>query len=917
MPERDDSLNDVKARLQEKFSKDYEQYYVVDLFKRKGFVRKKCDCCGKHFWTLDPARTRCDDQPCSPYTFIGDPPTKTKLDYISAWTKVADFFRSNGHAIIPRYPVVARWRPDLYFTVASIIDFQRIEGGKVVFELPTNPLVVPQMCLRFNDLATVGVNGKHNSSFCMVGQTAIANEEGYWKDRCIDLDFELLTKVLGIPEKEITFIEGVWVGYGAFGYCMDYFARGLELGNAVFTAFEGDLTHYTEMREKVIDMGAGLERLAWMTRGTPTSYDVTFEPILKRMREASPVEYDHDLFLKYSKVAGALNVDDFPDLSEARKMIANTIGVSASDLTQKLAPVEALYAVADHSRTLLFAIADGLLPSNVGGGYNLRVVFRRAQSFIQRYGFKFDLVDAINWHIDALKGMYPELEQHRGDVSEVLDVEAKRYGSATERVSKTIAGLSGSKKQLGTEDLVRLYDSDGITPEQLVQAGLNVTIPDDFYQRVVSKHVLQKAEDKGPKYDISDLPNTRVLYYEDVNLFEFDAEVLRAYDDGFVVLDKTAFYPRGGGQEPDHGTIDGRKVGEVIKYGAIVLHKLPGAPPAIGSTVHGIVDSVRRQKIKRIHTATHILNGASRQVLGPWVWQHSAFKEANYGRLDITHFAHLTDAEIHKIEDVANDVVMRNLPVTISNLPRRVAEEKYGFRIFQGGVVPSGTLRIVNIADWDVQACGGTHVKTTGEVGLIKIVKTERIQDGVERLDFVAGYSAVAYVQDMYTTIGKSSSILGTQRENVVKVTEELKQKFDESSRKERLLGERLVESSVGQLISSAKPVKGVKVYLSSDPDMTEELIVSQGQKSVAADSKLVYINASPRGTAARVTCFVGKSAVEMGVSADAIVRAVAKVLGGAGGGTKEFAQGGGPKADRMNQASETVYDKVSELVRS
>lgn len=909
-------MDEVKARLQQKFSKDYEQYYAVDLFKRKGFVRKKCENCGKHFWTLDANRTRCDDQPCSPYTFIGDAPTKTKLDYISTWKKVEEFFRSKGHAIIPRYPVVARWRPDLYFTVASIIDFQRIEGGKVVFELPTNPLVVPQMCLRFNDLATVGVNGKHNSSFCMIGQTAIANKEGYWKDRCIDLDFELLTKVLGIPEEEVSFIEGVWVGYGAFGYCMDYFARGLELGNAVFTAFEGDLTNYSEMKEKVIDMGSGLERLAWITQGTPTSYDVTFESVLKRMREISPVHYDHDLFLRYSRVAGALNVDDYPDLSEARKMIAKTIGVPATDLTEKLAPVEALYAVADHSRTLLFAIADGLLPSNVGGGYNLRVVFRRAQSFIQRYGFKFDLVDTINWHIDQLREMFPELEQHRGDVSEVLEVEASRYASSMERVSKTISSLSGSKKQLGTDDLVRLYDSDGITPEQLVQAGLNVVVPDDFYQRVVSKHVLQKAEDKGPKYDTSDVPNTRLLYYEDADLFEFDARVLKVYEDGFVALDQTAFYPRGGGQEPDHGTLDGKKVEDATKYGGVVLHKLEGRPPLAGSTVHGIVDSVRRQRIKRIHTATHILNGASRQVLGPWVWQHSAFKEANYGRLDITHFAHLSDAEIQKIEDVANDIVMRNLPVTISNVPRRIAEEKYGFRIFQGGVVPSGVLRIVNISDWDIQACGGTHTKTTGEVGLIKIVKTERIQDGVERLDFVAGYPAVTYVQEMYSMIGRSSSVLGTQRENIVRVAEELKQKLEETSKREKVLGERLVAASISEAVASARQVKTVKVYLSTDSEMDEELIVSQGQKCVKADPRLVYLSISLRGKAARITCFVGEDAVSSGVSADAVVRATAKVLGGSGGGSRSFAQGGGPKTEMMGEATKAVYDTVSGLVQ-
>jgi alanyl-tRNA synthetase len=664
-------------------------------------------------------------------------------------------------------------------------------------------------------------------------------------------------------------------------------------------------------------MGSGLERLAWITQGTPTSYDITFASVLKRMKEVSPVDYDQDLFLRYSRVAGALNVDDFPNLSEARGMIAKTLGVSTSDLTEKLAPVEALYAVADHSRTLLFAIADGLLPSNVGGGYNLRVVFRRAQSFIQRYGFKFDLIDAINWHIDQLSEMFPELEQHRGDVSEVLDVEAGRYGSAMERVSKTISGLSGSKKELGTDDLVKLYDSDGITPEQLVQAGLNVTVPDDFYQRVVSKHTLQKNEEKGPKFDITDVPNTRLLYYEDVDTFEFDAQVLKKYEGGFVALDQTAFYPRGGGQEPDHGTIDGKKVEDVIKYGGVVLHKFTAETLDVGSKVHGVVDSVRRQRIKRIHTATHILNGASRQVLGPWVWQHSAFKEADYGRLDITHFAHLNDQQIQKIEDVANDIVMKNLPVTITNVPRMVAEGKYGFRIFQGGVVPSGTLRIVNIADWDVQACGGTHVRTTGEVGLIKITRAERVQDGVERLHFVAGYSAVEYVQEMDSTIGRSSAALNTQRENIVKVLEELQQKLEETSRREKSLGEKLVAASLPEVLSSARSVKGVKVYLSNGQEMNEDLIVSQGSKCVTADPSLVYVSLSPRGSAARVVCFVGKAAIGQGVAADAVVRGIAKILGGSGGGTKEFAQGGGPRAENIEEASKAVYDLVSGLVRS
>ena len=402
----------------------------MDLFKRRGFTRKQCENCGKNFWTQRPERRICDDSTCSPYTFIGDPPTKKRLDYISSWRVVERFFVKNGHTSIERYPVVSRWRPDLFFTVASIVDFQRVEAGKVVFELPYNPLVVPQMCLRFNDIPSVGVSGKHGTSFCMVGQTALANKEGYWKDRCIDLDFEMLTKEFGIPEHEVSFIESVWVGAGAFGYCLEYFVRGLELGNAVFTAYEGDPSNYTEMKDKVVDMGAGLERFSWMTQGTPTSYDSTFAPVLAKMQEECKVEYDRDLFERYSKLAGTMNLDEYPTLAEARKVIAKSLHVEPEVISKQLGPIEAMYAIADHTRTLLFAIADGLPPSNVGGGYNLRVLFRRAQSFIQRYRFKLDILDVVNWQIDHLAKMYPELEEHRDDVAKVLAVETTRYGTS-------------------------------------------------------------------------------------------------------------------------------------------------------------------------------------------------------------------------------------------------------------------------------------------------------------------------------------------------------------------------------------------------------------------------------------------------------------------------------------------------------
>ncbi len=897
-------MNDKKDALRAKFSADYKRYYLVDLFKREGFVRKKCENCGKYFWTLDPERKRCDDQPCSPYTFIGRPPTSRRFSYVEAWKAVESFFVKNGHASVKRYPVVSRWRPDLYFTVASIIDFQRVEGGKVVFELPTNPLVVPQMCLRFNDVPTVGVNGKHGTSFCMIGQTALANREGYWKDRTIDLDFQLLTKTFGIPKEEISFDEGVWMGYGAFGYSLQYNVRGLETGNAVFTAFEGSPEKYVPLKERVVDMGAGLERLTWLSQGTPTAYDAYFAPVLKKMKEENRLEYDEALFRRYAALAGDINLDEYRDLDEARVKIAKALGAGVSDLTKQFGALEAMYAIADHSRTLLFAIADGMLPSNSGGGYNLRMVFRRARNFINYFGFKLDIPTLVSWHVDQLRSMYPELEGHRSDVTKVLEVEESRFSSSSERVSKIVASISSEGKPLSTDDLVRLYDSDGVTPEQLIEAGAKVSLPEGFYEKVQARHLTRKVEEPAPQFDTRQVPPTKLWYYEEGAPMDFQARVVKVFEGRYVVLNRTVFYPRGGGQEPDRGTIGEAKVVDIEKYGDVVLHRIEGKPPRAGTLVKCRVDPRRRRRVTQIHTATHIINGSSRQVLGPWVWQHSAFKEEDYGRIDITHFSHLTEAEVQKIEDLANEIVRKDLRVRNTFMPRQDAEKKYGFRLYQGGVVPGKLVRVVDIGGWDIEACGGTHARSTGEVGLIKITKAERVQDGVERLEFVAGEAAIEYMHRMDSELRELSSVLGTQRGNLPKVAKSILGELEAARAREKSLGQAMVELSSAGVGSGAKTIEGAKLYVSKNPPLGEDQIIAQGQKSVSSDPSLIYLTIFTAGKSARIICFVGSEARGAGHSAAEIVKKLAPVLGGSGGGSPTFAQGGGPMTDKIEEAA-------------
>ena len=459
-------------------------------------------------------REFCPEPPCSTYTFLGDPPTKRRIGYVEAWRLIESFFVERGHTSIKRYPVVCRWRPDLYFTVASIVNFQRIEGGRVVFELPANPLIVPQVCLRFNDIPSVGVTGRHYTSFCMIGQHSIADGQGYWKDRCIDLDFELLVRVFGVPKEEIIFVEDVWLGYGAFGYSLEYHVRGLELGNAVFTEFVGEPSDAVEMKEKVVDMGAGLERFSWLSTGKPTSYDTTFDYALPKLLARCKVGYDEDLLLRYYKQSSGF------DYKEGKTSIK--VGEEVDALRRKIEPLQALYALLDHTRTLTFAIADGGLPSNVAGGYNLRVILRRALSILERFRFDVTLSELIELHILGLAHIYPELSEHRDEIKTILSVEEQKYLKTKERIAKIIEKLKRESKPLTEERVITLYESEGIQPEELVKHNIVPAVPEDFYKKITEKHLgARVAQLEKPRLYLNTLPPTLLLFYSDEKMLRF------------------------------------------------------------------------------------------------------------------------------------------------------------------------------------------------------------------------------------------------------------------------------------------------------------------------------------------------------------------------------------------------------------
>jgi alanyl-tRNA synthetase len=895
--------------LRRKFSEDYARYYKVALFGQEGFVRRQCTNCGKFIWTASDA-SLCPE--CEGYTFIGRPPTTVRKDYTSAWASIEKYFVDRGHTSVKRYPVVARWRPDLYFTVASIIDFQRVESGKIIFDLPANPLIVPQVSLRFNDIENVGVTGRHYSSFCMVGQHAINNAQGYWKDRTIELDYGLLTGPFGIPKEEITFVEDVWLGYGAFGYSLEYFVRGLEIGNAVFTEFEGSPDNYVVMPHPIVDMGAGLERFTWITHGTPTSYEAVFGPVYENTIKRLDLHPDHKLMKEYYSLAGSLDVTEVKDPVAAKEAIAGKLGLSGKDLDVQIAPLEAAFSLLDHSRTLLFAIVDGALPSNVAGGYNLRVLFRRAQNFIDRYGWNVTMAELAALHAEFLKPMYPELAEGVGSVEEIFEVEGRRYEASKARVSSIVQQLQKSKKSPSLEDLIRLYDSEGVTPELLKESGLSIGVPADFYLKVTDRHIVQKQAEERPLYDTTGLPKTIPLFYEERSLFEFDGKVLKSFKGDAIVLDQTAFYPRSGGQEPDLGTIDGVPVVDVIKYGDVIVHVLKGKAPAEGEVVHGRVDQVRRGILMRHHTATHIVNGAARQVLGPWVWQHSAYKDIDKARLDITHHSHLTREEMLKIEEVANQVVRENIVVDLQVLPRSVAEQKYGFRLYQGGVIPAKDLRVQKIGDFDVEACGGTHCSRTGDVGYIKLLKAERLQDGVERLEFAAGGPAVKYSAEQESRVLGVAEQFQTQPEQIVSMVGSLREGNDQLKKRYKSVSKELSTQMAANIAHLSEDIGGVRLLFLDADYYDDQAHIAMGEQIIEKRPEVVYVGVAKLNGRCRLIVFAGEKARASGVDASALVKESSKLLGGSGGGSAKMAQGGG----EIPTTTQPLRDLITRLIR-
>ncbi len=773
-------MNDkeIKKKFKIKAQKEYKKYYPVNALNKLGFERNKCRKCGTYFWSTGK-RNICDNAPCSGgFRFINDSPAKKKMGYIETWKSFSRLFKKLGYKEIKRYPVVSRWNPNTDFTIASIAAFQPfVVSGEV--EPPANPLIIPQLCFRTVDIDNVGISGgAHYTLFCMVGQHTFMPPKKYDMNKYLEDIHTWLSKGLGLKNREITYHEDAWAGGGNFGSSMEFFSRGLELGNQVYMQFEKVNAKERELPIKVLDMGMGLERNAWFSQGSSTSYESTFPNVVKKLKEISGIKVDNNLMKRFLPYSSYLNIDEVDNIDKTWKFVAGKVSMDVKELKENVLPLAALYSIAEHSRALLVTINDGALPSNVGGFYNLRALLRRTLSFIDQYEWNVDLAEICKLHAAYLKPLFPELNKNLDEVVKILNVEKSKYNSTKQKTRHILKGLL--KKEITGNKLLELYDSQGISPEivreQAEKFGKEVKVPENFYVRVSNLHEKKEKKkwEERRELNLRGVKETEALYFGNYKKSEVVASVLKVIGKN-VVLDKTIAYPTSGGQIHDIGSIKGNKILEVFKQGNVIIHLLKDKPKfKVGDKVKIKIDLERRKQLAQNHTATHIVNAAARKVLGNHINQAGAKKNVEKAHIDLTHYQSLSNDELSKIEKEANKIVSRKIAIKKSFMPRNKAEKRYGFSIYQGGVPIGKDLRIVDIKNLDVECCGGTHLDNTKEVGKIKILKSSKISDSVIRIEFVAGRAALKEISKESVLLKDVASLLKVSKNQVPGRAEEI-----------------------------------------------------------------------------------------------------------------------------------------------
>ena len=917
----------------------FEREFELDFFKDNHYIRKVCTKCKAGFWTLDTGAELCGDSQCNGYSFIFNPLIKGKYDLNSMRRRFLDFFVKNDHAEVEPYPVVARWRDDIYLTIASIADFQpHVTSGLV--KPPANPLTISQPCIRLNDLDNVGRSGRHLTEFEMMAHHVFNNpgKEIYWKEDTVRYCSELFTEDLGIPAESITYREDPWFGGGNAGPALEVVAGGLELATLVFMNMIKDPNgenvvggdRYSKMDTYIVDTGYGLERFVWMSNGAPTIYEAIYPELIADIFDLAGIEHDLEDDRHREMVAGHVNLCGQVDIStplhlkEMRKILARNMQkkgyeTSYDEIVRKMVPLENAYIVADHTRTLAFMLGDGIVPSNIKAGYLARLLLRRCLRLLDELDGAIEIEWIMDRHMDML-GNFPHITKNRDLIMDILSREEKRYGKTLEKGKGMVGRMleeKGGKKYLPLEKLLDLYDSHGIHPnivkKVMEEKGEDFDVPDRFSSLLAERHSESKAEEEEMEI-IREYPETDKVFYRDEYVRECRA-VLIAVDDYGLVFDRTIFYPEGGGQPGDHGTIEFKGVTvpiiDAMKSRGIVFHPVPedykGELPSPGDEVTMRIDWERRIALMRHHTSTHVILGAARSVLGPHVWQQGAQKFPERARFDISHYKRITPQELDEIERVANRTVLEGRPVKKKWFTLDEAMDEYGSQLFQGGAPKGNNIRVVEIEEWDREACAGTHVDNTHELGMIKMIRNERLQDGIERLEYAAGTAAVEYIQSREEILRKACEPISVPPS---KLPDSVSRFFNEWKAQKKEI-ERLQKENarnlISNLISGAEEIGDVRfIFHKAQAEMKELQALAA---ELTREKRVVALLVSDKEGVKMMLARSGDVDLDMTV----LLREGMKAVKGGGGGRPDFAQGGGKDPAGIPAARDIVLGLIKE----
>ncbi|MGE6657872.1 alanine--tRNA ligase [Bacillus altitudinis] len=864
-----------------------------------------------------------------------------------------DFFKEKGHAVEPSASLVPHDDPTLLWINSGVATLKKYFDGRVV---PENPRICnAQKSIRTNDIENVGKTARHHTFFEMLGNFSIGD---YFKEEAIEWAWEFLTSdewigfdpnllsvtvhpedeeayvlwrdKIGVPEERIIRLEGnFWdIGEGPSGPNTEIFydrgeaygndmndpelypggenERYLEVWNLVFSEFNHNPDGtYTPLPKKNIDTGMGLERMVSVIQNVPTNFDTDlFMPIIRAVETISGERY----------------------------------GESKEKDT-------AFKVIADHIRTVAFAVSDGALPSNEGRGYVLRRLLRRAVRYAKTIHihrpFMYDLVPVV---AEIMKDFYPDVQAKEEFIAKVIKNEEERFH---ETLNEGLAILSevikkerdNGSSQISGKDVFKLYDTYGF-PVELTEEYAedeNMTVDREGFQLEMEK---QRERARNARQDVGSMQvqggalgdikaESTFVGYENLTA---DARIIELLQNGEIVteahegetvqilLDETPFYAESGGQVADKGTLksaeaiidikDVKKApnGQHVHEGVVVSGTVQK-----GIEVTAEVESALRKGIVKNHTATHLLHQALKDVLGSHVNQAGSLVNENRLRFDFSHFGQVTKEELSQIEKIVNEKIWEGISVAIDLKPIAEAKEMGAMALF--GEKYGDIVRVVQVGDYSIELCGGCHVQNTAEIGLFKIASESGIGAGTRRIEAVTGKGAYEELNDQLAILEKAANELKSNTKDVPKRIASLQADLKEVQRENESLLAKLSQAEAGSILEKVIEVGGVNVLTEkvNAKDMNHLRTMVDDLKAKLG-SAVIVLGAVQNGKV-NISAGVTKDVIEKGLHAGKLVKQAAEICGGGGGGRPDMAQAGGKQPEKLEEALATVEESVKSVL--